>query len=136
MITINSVVIIGRLTRDPELRYTQSGTAVTRFTLAVDKGYSKDKKHEIESQGKPTTDFINITVWGKMAENSANYLVKGRLVGVSGRIQTSSYKDDNGQTKWYTDVVANQVEFLEFGNKENNQEYEGFDSVYDDNIPF
>ena len=110
---MNNVVLIGRLTRDPELRYIPgSGQAVTKFSLAVDKGLSKDKKQEMESQNKPTADFINIVVWGKQAENAANYLVKGRLVGVQGRIQTGSYDDKDGKKVYSFDVVAKNVEFL------------------------
>ena len=155
---MNNVVLIGRLTKDPELRYTQSGTAVARFALAVDKQLSREKKQEFEAKGQPTADFINITVWGRMAENCANYLAKGRLTAVNGRIQTSTYKDDNGQTRFFTDVVAREVEFLEWGDSPNqnqnqgsNQGFDskpsqepadsfsgidGFDSVDDDNIPF
>ena len=92
---MNNVVLIGRLTRDPELRYIPvTGTAVARFSIAVDKGLSREKKQEMESKNQPTADFINIVVWGKTAENCANYLVKGRLVGVQGRIQTGSYEKD------------------------------------------
>ena len=86
---MNNVVLIGRLTRDPELRYIpNTGTAVSTFTLAVDKGLSREKKSEMELKNQPTADFINIVVWGKVAENCANFLTKGKLVGVSGRIQT------------------------------------------------
>lgn len=89
---MNNTVIIGRLTRDPELRYLPgNGTAVSNFNLAVDRDLSKDKKQELESKGQPTADFINIVAWGKTAEHCANYLVKGRLVGIQGRIQTGSY---------------------------------------------
>lgn len=160
MFWLNNVVLIGRLTKDPELRYTQGGTAITRFALAVDKNLSREKRQEFEAKGQPTADFINITVWGRMAENSANYLAKGRLVAVNGRIQTSTYKDDQGNTRWYTDVVAREVEFLEWGDDNRGQSQgfdsqgsspqqsssqgssndfsgiEGFDSVDDDNIPF
>lgn len=117
---MNNVVLIGRLTRDPELRYIPSGTAVANFSLAVDKGLSREKKQEMESKNQPTADFINITVWGKMGENCANYLQKGRLVGVQGRIQSGRYEKD-GRTVYTTDVVANQVEFLEYGDSNSNK---------------
>ncbi|MCQ4924908.1 single-stranded DNA-binding protein [Tissierella carlieri] len=118
---MNNVVLIGRLTKDPELRYIPgSGTAIARFGLAVDKGLSKDKKQEFESKNQPTADFINIAVWGKSAENCANYLVKGRLVGIQGRISTNSYEKD-GVKRYTTEVVASNVEFLEWGEKSNNQ---------------
>lgn len=113
---MNNVVLIGRLTKDPELRYIPStGNANTRFTLAVDKQLSRDKKQEMESKGQPTADFINIGVWGKQAENCANYLAKGRLVAVQGRIQTSSFDGQDGQRKYWIEVVASNVQFLEWG---------------------
>jgi len=141
---MNNVVLIGRLTRDPELRYIPvTGTAVTKFNLAVDRGLSKDKKQELEAKGQPTADFINITVWGRMAENAANYLVKGRLVGIQGRIQTGSY-DKDGTRVYTTEVVANNVEFLEWGDKTNKTSndnswdsgIEGFHTVDNADIPF
>lgn len=142
---MNNVVLIGRLTRDPDLRYIpQTGTAVAKFGLAVDKGLSRDKKQEMESKNQPTADFINIVVWGKMAENAANYLAKGRLVAIQGRIQTGSYEKD-GIKRYTTDVVATNVEFLEWGdtNKPSGSNYssdfggmEGFYPTDNDDIPF
>lgn len=138
---MNNVVLIGRLTRDPELRYLQTGTAISRFTLAVDRGLSKEKKQEMESKNQPTADFIQITVWGKMAENAANYLAKGRLVAVQGRIQTGSY-DKDGTRVYTTEVVASQVEFLEWGDKKSNNNstwdggMDGFHPVSNEDIPF
>jgi len=143
---MNNVVLIGRLTRDPELRYVPvTGTPVARFTLAVDKGLSKEKKLEMEARNQPTADFINIVVWGKSAENSANYLAKGRLVGIQGRIQTGSYEKD-GIRRYTTEVVANQVEFLEWGDTNRSQDtsspgmdfgnVEGFHPTDNDDIPF
>ena len=110
---LNNVVLIGRLTKDPELRYT-SGTnhAMCRFTLAVDRGLSKEKRMEMEQKGQPTADFINITSWGKTAELVANYLSKGRQVAIQGRIQTSSYEGQDGKRVYRTDVVADKVEFI------------------------
>lgn len=144
---MNNVVLIGRLTRDPELRYIPgSGTAVSTFSLAVDKGLSKEKKQEMESKNQPTADFIRIVVWGKMGENCANFLAKGRLVGVQGRIQTGSYDDKDGKKVYTTEVVANNVEFLEWGdsNKSSNTNepssdfggVEGFHPTNNDDIPF
>lgn len=149
---MNNVVLIGRLTRDPELRYIQSGTAVSRFSLAVDKNLAREKKQEMESRNQPTADFINIVVWGKQAEHCANFLAKGRLVGVQGRIQTGSYEKD-GIRRYTTDVVASNVEFLEWGdsnkqsgsssnNSSNNDndfdfpDIEGFHPTDNDDIPF
>lgn len=152
---MNNVMLIGRLTADPELRFLpNNGTAVTRFTLAVDKNLSKDKKQEQEQQGKPTADFPRITVWGKQAENCATYLNKGKLVAIQGRIQTSTYDNNQGQKVYMTEVVAERVQFLEWGdnNKSNNThrhssndtggintggiDTEGFQPVDDDEIPF
>jgi single-strand DNA-binding protein len=144
---MNNVNLIGRLTKDPDLKYIPgSGTAVANFTLAVDRGLSKDKKKELEQQGKPTADFIRTVVWGKQAENCANYLAKGRLVAVTGSIRTNSSRDESGNISYYTDVNAFRVEFLEWGEKRNNSSNTGsgedinpnnFSSVEDDDdIPF
>lgn len=149
---MNNVVLIGRLTRDPELRYIQtSGTAVCQFTLAVDKNLARDKKAQFEAQGKPTADFIRIVVWGKQAENCNIYLEKGRKVAVQGSIATSTYKTQTGETRYSTDVVASNVEFLEWGEKRQNtasrspeDDFSGFDDYSDgfqpieneENVPF
>ena len=116
---INNVVLVGRLTRDVELRSTQSGLSFARFNLAVDRNLSKEKRDEFTQKGMPTADFINIIVWGKMAEVCANYIGKGRLVAVSGRIQTGSYQGADGTRKYTTDVVADNVRFLDRGNEQN-----------------
>ena len=107
---MNSVVLIGRLTRDPEVRYT-AGTqmAVASFTIAIDR--------PVRAGGEKQTDFPRITVFGKQAENCEKFLSKGRLVGVQGRIQTGSYKNRDGVTVYTTDVVADRVEFLEWGDR-------------------
>ena len=107
---LNKVVLIGRLTKDPDLRYTQSGIAVARFTLAVDRGFKNQ-------DGEKQADFIPITVWRGAAESCAKYLSKGRLVAVVGRIQTGSYEQD-GQRRYTWEVVADEVRFLEWGNKQ------------------
>lgn len=135
-INLNSVNLIGRLTRDPQLRYLPTGMAVARFNLAVDKDLSKDKRKELESKGQATADFINIVVWGKQAENCANYLVKGRLIGIQGRLQSGSY-DKDGVKVYTIDVVAERVQFLEWGDR-NKQEniLDGFYPTDDDDMPF
>lgn len=133
---MNLVVLIGRLTRDPELKYlANTGTPVATFSLAVDKQLSKEKKQELAEKGEPTADFINIVVWGKQAENCANYLAKGRLVAIQGRIQSRSWETENGR-RYATEVVANQVQFLEWG--KNNDIPDGFVEVNleSENIPF
>lgn len=142
---MNSVVLIGRLCRDPELKYLPNGgTAVCKFSIAVDKQLSREKKQEMESAGQPTADFINIVVWGKMGENSANYLKKGRNVAVQGRIQTGSYTAADGNKRYTTDVVAERVQFIDYGDKQqsnNSGDFntEGFhldDSIDESDIPF
>ena len=152
---MNNVILIGRLTKDPELRYTNNqNLPVTTFTLAVDKGLSKDKKQEMEAKGQPTADFPMVVAFGKTAENVANYLAKGLLVAVRGRIQTRSYDDAQGQRRYVTEVLADNVEFIEwkdrpqpstsfqpnsgFGgnNGFDTDDFSGFEPRHDDNIPF
>ncbi|MCT3326980.1 single-stranded DNA-binding protein [Lacticaseibacillus paracasei] len=103
---LNSVTMTGRLTRDVDLRYTQSGTAVGSFTLAVDRQF-KSKSGERE------TDFVNCQVWRKSAENFANFTHKGALVGVQGRIQTRTYDDKNGNKVFVTEVIVDSFALLE-----------------------
>ncbi|MFC4736235.1 single-stranded DNA-binding protein [Bacillus daqingensis] len=103
---INRVVLVGRLTKDPELRYTANGVAVATFTLAVNRPFSNQ-------QGNREADFINTVVWRKQAENVANYLKKGSLAGVEGRIQTRSFDNNEGRRVFMTEVVADSVQFLE-----------------------
>lgn len=109
---MNQVVLIGRLTKDPEIRYAQNGNAQCIFTLAVDRGLSREKKEEMAAEGKPTADFIRIVVWGKSVENCSKYLSKGSQCAVSGRIVTGSYEASDGTRRYTTDVNANFVEFL------------------------
>lgn len=102
---MNKVFLIGRLTRDPELRYTGSNTAVATFSIAVNRNFSNQN-------GEREADFINIVVWRKQAENVKNYLSQGSQVAIDGRIQTRSYDDQQGQKRYVTEVVADNVEFL------------------------
>ncbi|GAC42788.1 single-stranded DNA-binding protein [Paenibacillus popilliae] len=111
---LNRVVLIGRLTRDPELRYTPNGIATTKFTLAVDRPFSNQN-------GDREADFIPVVVWRSAAEASANYLRKGRLTAVEGRIQTRHFDNTEGRRVYVTEVVADNVRFLEF-NRNNNEE--------------
>lgn len=128
----NLVFLIGRLTKDPEVRYT-SGTqmAVCTFTLAIDR--------PVKAGAEKQTDFPRVTVFGKQAENCERFISKGRLVGVQGRLQTGSYTDKNGNTVYTTDVIADRVEFLESAKKGEPREAEpvpqGFAAV-DEDIPF
>ncbi len=103
---LNKVVLIGRLTRDPEIRYTAANTPVASFTLAVNRNF-KNK------EGGYDADFINITAWRRLAELISNTLQKGSLIAVTGRIQTSSYEAKDGTRRYTTDVVADEIAFLE-----------------------
>lgn len=103
---INRVVLVGRLTKDPELKYTQTGIAVTRFTLAVNRAFKN-------AAGEQEADFISCVAWRKQAENVANFLKKGSLVGVDGRIQTGSFEGQDGKRVYTTEIVADSVQFLE-----------------------
>lgn len=103
---LNSVVLIGRLTRDPELRYTPTGVAVGGFSVAVDRPFTNQ-------QGQREADFIDIVVWRRLAETCANHLGKGRLVAVQGRLQVRSYETQDGQRRKVAEVVADTVRFLD-----------------------
>ena len=103
---MNRVILIGRLTRDPELRYTSSNIATASFSLAVDRNFTNQN-------GEREADFINIVVWRKQAENCKNYLTKGSQVAIEGRIQTRSYDGQDGQKRYVTEVVADNVQFLD-----------------------
>ena len=100
---LNLAILIGRLTADPELRYTPNGTAVASFTIATDR---------FDKEGEKETTFIPIVVWRKQAENCAEYLRKGSLAAVEGRINVRSYEDKEGKKRWVTEVVAEAVRFL------------------------
>ena len=102
---MNRVELVGRITAKPELRYTSSNIAYTRFSVAINRTVAN-------AQGERGTDFINVVVWRKQAENVANYLDKGSLVGVEGSIQTGSYTDKDGNKRTSFEVYANRVEFL------------------------
>ncbi|WP_213818614.1 single-stranded DNA-binding protein [Garciella nitratireducens] len=111
---LNKVCLVGRLTKDPELRYLANGTPVANFTLAVNRTF-KNRNGEREA------DFINIVVWRKQAENCANYIGKGSLVSIVGRIQTRSYDGADGQRRYVTEVVAEEVQFLDSKNSRNSR---------------
>lgn len=105
---LNKVALVGRLTKDPEVRYTADNqTAIARFTIAVDRTFKKE--------GQPSADFIPVTVFGRSAENCGKYIKKGRLVAVSGRIQTRSWDDQEGKRHFATEVIADEVDFLDRG---------------------
>ena len=116
---MNKVVLIGRLTRDPELRYTGNNTAVATFTLAVNRNFANQA-------GEREADFINIVVWRKQAENVKNYLTQGSQVAIDGRLQTRSYDDTNGQKRYVTEVIADNVEFIGSKSSSNNSNNAGY----------
>lgn len=138
---MNCVLLIGRLTRDPELRFLpENGRAVATFNIAVDRPFTNIK-------GERETDFFKIVVWGRQAENCANYLGKGRLVGIQGRIQTRSYETPQGEKRYVTEIVADRVQFLDWGDNKSGSgsmgmktddliAADGFQPVDDDEIPF
>ena len=129
---MNKVILIGRLTKDPELSYLQSGTAVAKFTLAVNR--RKREGHEQEA------DFIPIVTWQKQAENCANFIGKGSLVAVEGRLQVRTYDDKEGQRRWATEVIAENVRFLDkrgAGSGQQGETHLGTEIEYDENdVPF
>lgn len=132
---INRIILVGRLTKDPELRYTPNGVAVANFTLAVNRPFTNQ-------QGDREADFINIVVWRRQAENAANFLKKGSLAGVDGRLQTRSYDNNEGRRVYVTEVMAESVQFLEpkgsgggsgqggYGNQDNNNPFGGGQGNY------
>lgn len=127
---LNKVILIGRLTRDVELKYTPSGAAVAKFTLAVDRRQSKDREKE--------TDFIDIVTWQKLAENCANYIGRGRLVSVDGRLQVRSYENKEGIKVKVAEVVAEGVQFLDKPKEAHGDAYEPSEAAaaFDDSCPF
>ena len=141
---MNSVFMIGRLVKDPQVRKTQSGQSVCGFVLAVDRGLSKTKRDEAEQAGRPTADFPTCQAWGTSADLLERYCHKGSKIAVEGRLQTGSYEDrETGKTIYTTDVVVSRVEFLD--SKSQSQEKvrddeffnEDFEEVQDDGrIPF
>ena len=130
---LNKVILIGRLVADPQLRYTQSGIAVTNFTLAVDRPF-------VGQGGEREADFIDIVTWRKLAETCANHLTKGRLVAVEGRLQIRSYDDQNGIRRKAAEIVADNVRFLDrapgSGYEGSNESADGPPEPEFDDIPF
>lgn len=134
---LNKVILIGRLAADPELRYTQGGVAVASFPLAVERTFANQ-------QGEKEADFIDVTVWQKLAEVVANNLQKGRLVAIDGRIQVSSYETKEGQKRRKFEVVAENVRFLDWpkdGKQQNNHNSQqsfgiGGPTASHDDLPF
>lgn len=133
---MNKVVLVGRLTRDPDMKFS-GNTAIVKFTLAINRNFKKD--------GQQEADFINCVAFNKRAEDIANYVSKGHKLGVIGRIQTGSYTNQEGQKVYTTDVMVDEIEFLESkgassGNSQSNPnpnaDSDGFVPVSDDDVPF
>ena len=141
---MNVVNLIGRLTRDPELRYSPSGVGVTRITVAVDRKLSRDKKQEAQANNQPTADFISCVAFNKTAELIANYFNKGSKIGVEGKIQTGSYEKPDGTRVYTTDVFITGITFIgssggnnNSGNYQNSNSQENYYPVENsDDIPF
>lgn len=133
---LNRSILIGRLTRDPDLRYTPADVAVTQFTLAVDRPFSNNGEKEV--------DFIPVVTWRQTAEACANYLRKGRLCAVEGRIQVRNYENNEGKRVYVTEVIADNVRFLERGEQQggNRNDSDPFNEdgkpidISDDDLPF
>ncbi|WP_272158013.1 single-stranded DNA-binding protein [Streptococcus sp. HN38] len=137
---INNVVLVGRLTRDVELRYTPSNQAVATFTLAVNRNFKN------QSTGEREADFINCVMWRQQAENLANWTKKGHLIAITGRIQTRSYENQQGQRVYVTEVVAESFQLLE--KRDNTANYSSIEEqmppgmsgqlmdITDDDLPF
>lgn len=115
---LNSVVLVGRLTRDAELRYTPQNQAVATFSLAVNRDFKNQN-------GEREADFINCVIWRQQAENLANWAKKGALIGITGRIQTRNYENQQGQRVYVTEVVAEKFQLLEFNNQSNHNQTQG-----------
>lgn len=127
---INNVVLVGRLTADPNLRYTASGTGVATFTLAVNRNFTNQ-------DGNRDADFINCVIWRKSAETLANYAKKGTLLGVTGRIQTRNYENQQGQRVYVTEVVADNFQLLESrSNNEKRQDDKSQQNTNTNNVEF
>lgn len=128
---INNVVLMGRLTRDAELRYTPQNQAVATFNLAVNRNFKNQS-------GEREADFINVVIWRQQAENLANWTKKGSLIGITGRIQTRSYENQQGQRVYVTEVVADSFQILE--KRDNSANQSSMDSQMppfsDDDLPF
>lgn len=119
---MNKAILIGRLTRDPELRYTSSNRAVCQFTVAIDRPFTN------QASGQREADFINVVAWDRTGENVGKYMTKGRLIAVEGRIQTRNYDNNEGRRVYVTEVIASNVQFLESRNATTTNN-NGFDSM-------
>ncbi len=127
---MNLCILIGRLTKDPELRYTQSGKAVASFSIAIDRPYTNN--------GQKQADFFNVVAWGKLGENAAKYLSKGRQVAIQGRIENRNYETQSGEKRYITEIIAENVEFV--GSKVESQAEsrsdDGYRALDEEDVPF
>lgn len=142
---MNTVILTGRIAKDLELKYTQSNKIYCRFTLAVDRGMSKEKKQEAEAKGQATADFISCVAWEKTAETLQKYTAKGKKILVNGSIETGSYTAEDGSKRYTINILVNRAEILEFVDNSNTsqdtQPFGQFDELSyqeatDEDIPF
>jgi len=132
---MNSVNLIGRITHEPEIKQSTSGKSYLRFSIAVDKKLTKEKREEFIQRNMSVTDYPRIVTWGKRAENCNKYLCKGSLVGISGSISTDSYERDDGTKAYTMEIIADKVKFLD--NRKASNEENNFEEVeVNDDIPF
>ncbi|MFQ5793742.1 MAG: single-stranded DNA-binding protein [Candidatus Bipolaricaulia bacterium] len=130
--SLNRIILIGNLTQDPELKYTQTGMARTRFSIAVNRRY-RDREGNMQEE----TTFVPIVTWGNQAETCANYLGKGRLVAVDGRLRIDSFETEEGERRKVVEVVANNVQFLDWGEpSETTAKEPGEPAPFDEEVPF
>lgn len=127
---MNNVSLMGRLTRDVDLRVTNGNFSVGRFSVAVDRKLSKEKRQEAEANNQPTADFISCVAFGKQAETIANYFSKGQRIAITGHIQTGSYENQQGQRIYTTDVVVDGFDFIE-SSKDSGNATQGYSSPED-----
>lgn len=134
---MNKVIVIGRLVKDIELRYTPGGLAIGSATLAVDRNYSAEKRQQAKEKGEPTADFPFITILGKQAENASRYLSKGSKCSIIGEYRTSTYQSANGEKRYKTEVLVESIEFLDPPQKKQDQHEDFSEESYEvEEIPF
>lgn len=135
---MNNVVLMGRLTKDVEIRYNQSQMAIGRFTVAVNRRLTKEKRQEAEANNQATADFINCVAFGKTAEIIGQYFHKGNRIAVIGHIQTGSYENQQGQKIYTTDVIVDQFDFVESANHSStNKDFDnGLNAEPEPELPF
>ncbi len=137
---MNRVVLVGRITRDPELKYTQTNIPVVNFSIAVDRTF-------VNNQGEREADFFNCVVWRKQAENLAKFVSKGGLIGIDGRLQSRTYQTQTGENRYITEVVCDSIQFLDTKSSSTSQSYEvpaeddpfldsAIDIASEDDLPF